>query len=178
MEDIAMQVSNYQSLFHQMEWADALIWRSVLNLPSLEFDKSMWERFHHFHSTQWAYGQLMQEMPLTIPDLSTFSNLKSIGLWARQFYKEVSAYFDELTEADLNLKVEFPWAAQITKRLGNVGPATVGDSIIQLALHTSYHRGQVALRLREAGGEPPLTDFIAWIWMERPKPDWIFIEAA
>lgn len=172
-----MQVSDYQSLIHQMEWADALIWRSVLNLPSLEFDRPMRERLHHFHSTQWAYGQLMRGMPLDIPDLSTFSNLKSIGLWARKFYKEVSAHFDRLTETDLKLTVDFPWAAQITKRFGSVGSATVGDSILQLALHTSYHRGQVALRLREAGGEPPLTDFIAWIWMERPTPDWVFIEA-
>jgi uncharacterized damage-inducible protein DinB len=117
-------------------------------------------------------------MPLDIPDLSTFSNLKSICLWARQFYKVVSAHFDGLTETHLKLKVEFPWAAQITKRFGSVVPATVGDSILQLALHTSYHRGQVALRLREAGGEPPLTDFIAWIWMERRTPDWVFIEAA
>jgi uncharacterized damage-inducible protein DinB len=173
-----MQVSEYQSLIRQMEWADALIWRSVLNVPSLELDAPMRERLYHFHSTQWAYGQLMRGMPLDIPALSTFSTLRLIGLWARQFYREVSAHFDGLSEADLSLSVEFPWAAQLAKRFGSVGPATVGDSILQLALHTSYHRGQVALRLREAGGEPPLTDFIAWIWMERPAPDWRFLEAA
>jgi len=37
--------------------------------------------------------------------------------------------------------------------------------------HTTCHRGQVATRLRERGAEPPLTEFIAWIWMRRPAPD-------
>ncbi len=33
-------------------------------------------------------------------------------------------------------------------------------------------RGQNATRLRELGGEPPLTDYIAWLWKGRPAPDW------
>jgi hypothetical protein len=41
-----------------------------------------------------------------------------------------------------------------------------------------YHRGQVATRLRERGGEPPLTDFIAWIWMHRPAPDGESVDGA
>jgi uncharacterized damage-inducible protein DinB len=73
--------------------------------------------------------------------------------------------------------LDFPWSAQVLKRLGSAGPATVGESILQLVLHTTYHRGQVSGRLREAGGEPPLTDFIAWIWMQRPRPDWGDLEA-
>jgi len=24
----------------------------------------------------------------------------------------------------------------------------------------------------EVGGEPPTSDFIAWVWMNRPEPDW------
>ena len=57
-------------------------------------------------------------------------------------------------------------------RLGSAGPATVAECLLQLALHSAHHRGQVAAWLREAGGEPPLTDFIAWIWTGRPAPAW------
>ena len=159
-----------------MEWADALIWKSVLSVPSLELDGPMRERLHHFHSTQCAYGQLMRGMAVDIPDLSTFSTLRSVGQWARQFYRDITPYFDGLKEKDLSLSVEFPWAELLTRRFGRVGATTVGDSILELALHTTYHRGQVALRLREAGGEPPLTDFIAWVWLHRPAPDWRFLD--
>jgi hypothetical protein len=54
-----MQVSEYRSLIRHMEWADALIWRPVLSLPSMEHDGWMRHRLHHYHSTQWAYGQLL-----------------------------------------------------------------------------------------------------------------------
>jgi uncharacterized damage-inducible protein DinB len=44
--------------------------------------------------------------------------------------------------------------------------------MIQVATHSTYHRGQVNARLREVGGEPPLVDYIAWIWFGRPAPEW------
>ncbi len=154
-----------------MEWADALIWKAVLSMTSLEQDGRIKERLLHFHATQWAYGQILRGRPLEIPELSDFPDLRSIGLRTRRFYRDVPAYIDGLTEAELTQKVEFPWAEQVAKRLGSAGPATVGDSLLQVVLHTTYHRGQVATRLRESGGEPPLTDFIAWIWVGRPALD-------
>ena len=36
--------------------------------------------------------------------------------------------------------------------------------------HSTYHRGQVNARLREIGAEPPLVDYIAWLWFDRPAP--------
>ena len=35
-------------------------------------------------------------------------------------------------------------------------------------MHSHYHRGQNATRLRELGGEPPMTDLIVWYWKGRP----------
>jgi len=171
-----MHVTEYQNLIRHMEWADALIWRSVLSLPLGEHEGWMRQRLHHYHSTQWAYGQVLRSQPIEIPKLSSFPDLRSMGLWARDFYREATSYFDGLDESVLQQMVDFPWSARVVKRLGSVGPATAGESILQLVLHTAYHRGQVSGRLREAGGEPPLTDFIAWIWMHRPGPDWGALE--
>ena len=49
---------------------------------------------------------------------------------------------------------------------------TVGETGLQVALHSTYHRGQVTARLREVGGEPPLVDYIAWVWLGRPAAEW------
>jgi uncharacterized damage-inducible protein DinB len=35
-----------------------------------------------------------------------------------------------------------------------------------------YHRGQVNTRIREVGGEPAAVDFINWIWLGKPDPEW------
>ncbi len=173
---MATNVSDYRSLLLHMEWADALVWRAVLCAPGQ--DDSIPGRLHHFHSTQWAYLQVLQRQPLKIPELASFPDLRSLGRWARGFYRELPALRDSLDDATLGRPVEFPWAAQLEERFGTPAPATTGECLLQLALHTAYHRGQVATRLRERGGEPPLTDFIAWIWMRRPAPDWASVDAA
>jgi uncharacterized damage-inducible protein DinB len=41
-----------------------------------------------------------------------------------------------------------------------------------MSSHSTYHRGQVNSILRQLGAEPPLTDFIAYLWLGRPDPDW------
>ena len=40
---------------------------------------------------------------------------------------------------------------------------TAEDILVHVCLHGQYHRGQVALLLREAGGAPATTDFIAFV---------------
>jgi uncharacterized damage-inducible protein DinB len=39
---------------------------------------------------------------------------------------------------------------------------TVADILTQLYGHSLYHRGQIALLLRDMGAEPALTDFLFW----------------
>jgi len=39
---------------------------------------------------------------------------------------------------------------------------TVADILTQLYGHSLYHRGQIALLLREMGAEPAVTDFLFW----------------
>lgn len=172
-----MELSEYQSLMGHMEWADALAWTAVLGLPSLQQDRQMRERLHHFHSTQWAYLQVWRGEAVRIPELSSFADLRALGRWARGYYRELPAYAESLQPAALRREVQFPWAAQLVERFGSAKPASLADSILQLALHTAHHRGQVVARLRELGSEPPLTDFIAWIWMGQPKPQWESVEA-
>jgi len=49
---------------------------------------------------------------------------------------------------------------------------SIGEALTQAAMHSHYHRGQNATRLRELGGEPPMTDYIVWLWKGRPQPAW------
>lgn len=36
------------------------------------------------------------------------------------------------------------------------------DILTHVAFHSAYHRGQVAAAVRESGGEPAYTDYVAW----------------
>jgi uncharacterized damage-inducible protein DinB len=44
--------------------------------------------------------------------------------------------------------------------IGEFWTSTVGDILTHVAMHSSYHRGQIASAVREGGGTPAYTDFI------------------
>ena len=76
---------------------------------------------------------------------------------------------EEATADDLAVDCRMPWAAHYEQQSQQTaGAHTLGESILQVFLHTQHHRGQVCCGLREIGGVPPTIDFIVWLWSGRP----------
>jgi uncharacterized damage-inducible protein DinB len=173
-----MDVTESRCLLLHMEWADSLAWNAALGVPALAQDESLLKRLYHFHSTQWAYLHLFQGSPIEVPQPQELPDLQSMGRCVRRFYRELAAFLDGLDEARLRQRVEFPFVARIIERFGSMVPTSVSECILQLALHTAHHRGQVMTVLRESGCEPPTIDFIVWLWTERPAPQCRTLDAA
>lgn len=66
-------------------------------------------------------------------------------------------YVAALGPADLAREISYVNSA------GHRFTSTVEDILIHTAMHGSYHRGQVARALRQAGAVPEPTDYIAFI---------------
>jgi uncharacterized damage-inducible protein DinB len=49
---------------------------------------------------------------------------------------------------------------------------SVADGIVQVAMHTQHHRGQLMTRLKDFGGEPANVDYVIWLWKGKPAADW------
>ncbi len=98
--------------------------------------------------------------------------MAAIRVWCQEYYRQALGQLETLDAVALERQVRFPWAEQLVERFGSPLPATLAETILQITSHTTYHRGQVNMRLRELGAEPPLTDFITWIWLGRPEADW------
>ena len=160
------------NFLEHMEWADARMWKSVRGVPAAQNDARLIALLHHLHLVQWIYLALWRrEMPaLTEP--KAYLDAAAVMAWARPYYAKAAALIDSFDDDALGRIVEFPWADQIAQQFGSAGPATMRETIGQIVLHTTYHRAQVATRVRELGGDPALTDYIAWIWMKRPRPEW------
>jgi uncharacterized damage-inducible protein DinB len=45
---------------------------------------------------------------------------------------------------------------------GDAMRSRLGDILLQVALHGSYHRGQIAAAIKADGGTPPATDYILY----------------
>jgi uncharacterized damage-inducible protein DinB len=171
-----MDLAECKALLSHAEWADALVWKAALS--SGEEDDELRAKLHHLHLVQWAYLHIWRAEQVRPRELSTFPTLAGIRGWAREYYRELPSYLGALSDPDLGSEVHIPWADRLVQRFGRARPTTLAESVLQVALHSSYHRGQVVRRLRELDGEAPLSDFLAWIWMDRPEADWGEPEAA
>lgn len=163
---------HFRSLLEHMEWADALAWKSVRTVSGPASDDKLKGLLHHLHSVQWVYLHIWRGEPLQIAALDSFNDLADVKEWARRYYAQLGPFVETLDASVLSRSLEFPWAKHIEERFGSVGPVRLDDSVLQVTLHSTYHRGQIAMRVRDAAGEPELTDFVAWLWMGRPAAEW------
>jgi len=69
---------------------------------------------------------------------------------------ELRKILDRATETDAARVVAYRNSA------GHPYESTVEDIFLHVALHGSYHRGQIAMLLRQSGSEPVATDYIVF----------------
>lgn len=160
-------------LFRHMEWADAKVWSTVpLASPP---DARLRHLLVHLHVVQQAFHAVWthRDVRTIVREPEEFATLVEVRDWARGAYAGASAFVDAASDGDLAAPLALPWSGQLTAALGRApGPTTLAETCLQVANHSTYHRGQVNARVRELGREPALVDYIAWIWFERPAPEW------
>jgi uncharacterized damage-inducible protein DinB len=170
----ARSVDLLRQLVRHMEWADAEVWRAVSAHAPAENDARLKNLLTHLHLVQRMFLILWTKQPFdpagAQPEFATLADLRG---WGQTYYPEARRFLDGIDESRLKDVVEMPWARGLEARIGRtVTMPTLGETIQQVASHSTYHRGQINARLRELGGEPPLVDYIAWIWFGRPEPNW------
>jgi uncharacterized damage-inducible protein DinB len=160
-------------LFEHMQWADAMVWRAVADCAAAADDKVLHDRLYHIHATQHAFRQAWRGEEVIFTGPNDYPGLDSVRQLALGFYAIAPAYIASLTEDAVSPEMVLPWSSYFAKRAGfTAHPSTVGETLLQLPAHSTYHRGQVNTRIRELGGTPPLVDFIAWIWAGKPAAQW------
>ena len=160
-------------LFDHMEWADAMVWRAAGECAAASDDKVLHDRLYHIVATQHAFLQAWrgEEVVFTGPD--DYPGLDAVRQRALDFYAVAPAYVAALSPDAIDREMVLPWSSYFAKRAGfTAHPSTLGETLLQLPSHSTYHRGQVNIRLRELGAIPPLVDFIAWVWAGKPAPNW------
>lgn len=167
-----IDVETIIQLFRHMEWADARVWTAVVDAEHGKGDKKLRDILYHFHLTGRAFLSIWRGENVDTA-YQTFEDAEKLCQWARPYYAEVFEYLNKLTAERLVAPLQMPWAELIEKRFGQTPEKpTIGDTALQVVMHSQHHRGQVNARLREIGGEPPLVDYIAWVWLGKPAPEW------
>lgn len=157
-------------LVEHMEWADAALWQAVLATPGAPADARLRQLLHHTALVHWIYLGFWREEDRGMPALEAFEDLAALQEWARTTHAETARFIG--TSPDPGRLVPIPWEEQLKARFGSARPASLGDTLLQVSTHSTYHRGQVNARLRELGGTPAEVDYIIWVWAGRPEAAW------
>lgn len=159
-------------LYRHMEWADAAVWAAVLASEQGPADTKLRALLYHLHIVQRAFLRAWrgEEPNAAFPE---FTEAAALLAWGRSYYNEAEGLLATLDDDALAAPWPMPWAELVAQRLGRTPETTtLGETALQVALHSQYHRGQINARLREVGGTPPLVDYIAWVWLGRPAAEW------
>ncbi len=162
-----------KELIDHMNWADAKIWATVLSISGVQEDEKLKKILHHYQLTKNAFYCVWARLPLEFPELSKFGTFRDMAEWASEYPKLIQTYLTGLKEEELGRTIQIPWSDRLEKVLGKKpADANLAETILQVAAHSSHHRGQVNNRIRELKSEPPLVDFIAWVWLGKPDAVW------
>ena len=142
------------SLIDHMRWADAIVAESLQrNTPP---DAEGARLFAHIASVEHLWYTRIEGRPAehaVWPTAMTPSEAAALAGAHADLYQRLvaSASTDQLAR-----RIPYRNSA------GREFVSRVSDIVTHVAMHGSYHRGQVARQLRSAGFEPPYTDFIQY----------------
>jgi len=162
-------VSSYlDELYAHQEWADAEHWRAFEAYPAALEDKAIRERLLHIHLVQhgFLWVTAVQRPEFVFKNLEAFPSMADLKKYAQEGLKELGERLKGADEQRMEELIEVPWFKPALK-------ISVRHALTQAAMHSHYHRGQNATRLRELGGEPPMTDFIVWLKNGKPIARWV-----
>jgi tRNA-Thr(GGU) m(6)t(6)A37 methyltransferase TsaA len=168
-----METAWLGDLLRHLGWADAALWRAVLENDVARGDEKIRLWLHHVHAVQHLFLRSWRGEPLGLPELAAFADPPAIARWGREAHAGIEAFLQAAGPEALAREMRLPWVEGLElARDRSIEHPSLAHTAVQIAMHSAHHRGQVAARLRVLGGEPPLNDFIAWLWWGRPEADW------
>ena len=143
-----------QKLVDHMAWADEATLAALRDAPGS--DERGLAFYSHVLGAEATWLARILGRPSDVAVWPTLALDEAAALAARNA-ADFRALIAPLTAADLPREIQYCNSA------GQEFRSTLEDILLHVALHGSYHRGQVSLVVRGGGGEPVATDYIAFV---------------
>lgn len=164
-----MNKSGLHKLLDHLLWADKAVWETVLSNPKASEDKYVKNTLFHSSMTIDAFCYVWNGEEFTIPKNESYSQIEQIKKYSDSAHKKLEKISKDLDRIELDKIIDVPWSKYFEDSSGKqADQTTMLDTIVQVVMHTTYHRGQINKRLRELEINPPLVDYIIWLWAGKP----------
>ena len=158
-------LDHIRALMAHAEWANAVFFHKWGKSPARDHEE-MRRRVGHLVGVQDGFRAVLRgETPGRPPEgpPPAFEQLKTR---AEASHAGLRSLTDALDPGSLEQKVRIPWFPEPPCVI------TVAEALVQVAMHSQHHRGQLMTRLRDLGGEPANVDWILWLWKGKPQGRW------
>jgi uncharacterized damage-inducible protein DinB len=143
----------FQRLYQHMTWADT----HVLECLHTAFDQRSLRLFAHLLSAEQVWLTRLRGEDGAPLEIWPESSLMECGILAEQNRAEYARYLEALPEKQFTTVITY------RNSKGTEFTTPVQDILTHVALHGSYHRGQISSAVRTAGAVPVNTDFITFV---------------
>jgi len=143
-----------RKLIEHLKWADAAALEALRG--SSGSDTRALTIYSHVLGAEAVWLARLAGRPSDVAVWPILS-LEQAASLAERNAAELDALLASLSPDDLGREIDYRTSD------GRAFRSSIEDILLHVALHGSYHRGQIALLIRGGGGEPASTDYIAFI---------------
>lgn len=147
-------MAHLTKLLDHLAWADQEVLDGLRS--SAEPDPRAMELYAHVVGAEHVWLSRLREQPTRVAVWPALSLDEAAELTAENV-AGLRALLAGLAPEDLEREVAYRNSAGLAFR------SSIEDVLLHVALHGAYHRGQIALLVRAAGGDPVPTDYIAFV---------------
>jgi uncharacterized damage-inducible protein DinB len=141
-------------LFAHARWADERTLEALRGAPTAAAEAL--RVYAHVLGAEHTWLSRLRRQPPRVAIWPTLG-VEECAVLARENADEFDAFLDSLGPDDISREVDYRNSA------GEPFRTRIGDILLHVALHGSYHRGQVAIALRQGGAVPLPTDYIVFV---------------
>ena len=160
-----MNVAELMDLYEYNRWAHELVFDSVLELTREQYERVVGGSFpsarltlEHMLATEVVWLSRWEGHSLgDAPDYSGIADAHSLIRMWRSFRNRQNAFITSLADNELTK----PIAIRTRSGIETVQP--LGDTMLHVVNHATYHRGQMTNFVRQLGGTPRGTDYFTYV---------------
>lgn len=159
-----MNKNDIRLLCEYNSWANARVLKAASALTREQFMRDLRESHRsvrdtlvHIMSGEWIWLRRWKETsPKAMLDPAEFSSLDLVKTQWSQIEREQAEFVEGVTDRSLKKVITY------VNTSGETWRYPLAQMMQHLVNHSSYHRGQVSLMLRQLGAEPVPTDFLVF----------------
>jgi len=150
-----MSTESLARLIAHMQWADTRAREALRDSPGALIERAL-ELYCHVLGAEHVWLTRLRQEKATIPVWPGLSLREAVAL-GDELHAGFDAFLATLGPGDLDRDVTY------TNSAGQEFTSRIEDILLHVVMHGSYHRGQVAMLIRDGGGTPAPTDYIAFV---------------